>query len=163
RDSAHEKEWYRCVPSPGSLFIVGDDKQSIYRFRRADVQVFDQVRRLIVETGGEELRLTTNFRSLGRVCSWCNRAVEPLFEEPSAPCQAAWEPLRPFRPEGLDGFAVRKITIGDVKGNQAAEIAAIEAGRIAAFVRAACDGRADTLTGPVEDAPVFDGPARYSD
>lgn len=163
RDSTHEKEWYRCVPSPGSLFIVGDDKQSIYRFRRADVQVFDQVRRLIVETGGEELRLTTNFRSLGRVCSWCNRAVEPLFEEPSAPYQAAWEPLRPFRPEGLDGFAVRKITIGDVKGNKAAEIAAIEAGRIAAFVRAACDGRADTLTGPVEDAPVFDGPARYSD
>src|SRR5213076_1537838 len=46
-------------PAP-LLFVVGDEKQSIYRFRGADVSVFDDVRREL----GRELSLGTNFRSL---------------------------------------------------------------------------------------------------
>ncbi|MBP2654374.1 MAG: addA [Firmicutes bacterium] len=46
------------------LFVVGDAKQSIYRFRGADVAVFDRVRQDIVAAGGEALELDINFRSM---------------------------------------------------------------------------------------------------
>ena len=37
-------QWSACIPRPGSLFIVGDPKQSIYRFRSADVTSFLKVK-----------------------------------------------------------------------------------------------------------------------
>ena len=51
----------RSRPAPGRLTVVGDPKQSIYRFRRADIAVYDQVR-----TGalaGGHVQISTNFRS----------------------------------------------------------------------------------------------------
>ena len=54
------------------LFVVGDAKQSIYRFRGADVSVFARVRSEIVETGGELIRLDDNFRTVEPVLRLCN-------------------------------------------------------------------------------------------
>lgn len=48
---------------PGSLFVVGDPKQSIYQFRGADVSVFEQVRGQILAAGGESLDLARSFRT----------------------------------------------------------------------------------------------------
>ena len=58
-----------CGGDPGDLrgdklFIVGDPKQSIYRFRGADVSVFERVCRDIDASGGLLLNLDTNFRSV---------------------------------------------------------------------------------------------------
>ena len=54
------------------LFVVGDPKQSIYRFRGADVSVFAKVRNEIGETGGEVIRLRDNFRTVNAILGLCN-------------------------------------------------------------------------------------------
>ena len=48
---------------PGRLFVVGDPKQSIYGFRRADIQVYRKFRQEMVDAGGEDVPLARNFRS----------------------------------------------------------------------------------------------------
>jgi ATP-dependent exoDNAse (exonuclease V) beta subunit len=45
------------------LFLVGDPKQSIYRFRRAHVAVYEDVKKTLCEKGAELLYLKTSFRS----------------------------------------------------------------------------------------------------
>ncbi|MDU2066647.1 MAG: UvrD-helicase domain-containing protein [Sporomusaceae bacterium] len=61
------------------LFIVGDPKQSIYRFRGADVQVFEKVRKEIEASGGVSLALDTNFRSQSRLVAFGNQLFDRLF------------------------------------------------------------------------------------
>jgi len=46
--SGAEGEWRDLVPEPGRLCVVGDPKQSIYRFRRADIAVYSAVERTLV-------------------------------------------------------------------------------------------------------------------
>src|SRR5207249_7769746 len=48
-----ERDWRRVVPVPGKLFIVGDPKQAIYRFRRADVETYQEVCDLLASRGAK--------------------------------------------------------------------------------------------------------------
>lgn len=57
--------------SPG-LFVVGDEKQSIYRFRGADVTVFSEIRRIFERLGGAIESLDENFRSSGDIVTFHN-------------------------------------------------------------------------------------------
>jgi ATP-dependent helicase/nuclease subunit A len=57
-----EVDWRTVEPRPGALFVVGDPKQSIYRFRRADIQLYGQVRDLF-RSFGDVVSLESNFRS----------------------------------------------------------------------------------------------------
>jgi ATP-dependent exoDNAse (exonuclease V) beta subunit len=79
---------------PGKLFLVGDPKQSIYRFRRADVAVYHAVKRRLLEQGAEVLHLSTSFRSDPRIQQAVNAAFAPRMEGGS---QAEYVPLEPFR------------------------------------------------------------------
>ena len=74
-------QWSACVPRRGSLFIVGDPKQSIYRFRSADVVSFLKVKKLFEEGAGEILSLSRNFRSTRMLCEYYNRVFSTLLPE----------------------------------------------------------------------------------
>ena len=74
-------QWSECVPRKGSLFIVGDPKQSIYRFRSADVRSFIKVKRLFEANGGAILSLSRNFRSTRMLCEYFNRVFTALLPD----------------------------------------------------------------------------------
>jgi ATP-dependent exoDNAse (exonuclease V) beta subunit len=61
-----------------NLFLVGDPKQSIYRFRRADIEVYDQSARLV--GAAQRARIRQNFRSGWHIISWVNRVFSRLIE-----------------------------------------------------------------------------------
>jgi ATP-dependent helicase/nuclease subunit A len=88
-----EPEWRNAVPRPGALFVVGDPKQSIYRFRRADITIYNHVKQRFDEIGGI-VRLTANFRSGPPI----ERLVDAMFGErfpaQATERQAAFAPLQ---------------------------------------------------------------------
>ncbi len=71
----------RSFREPGRLLLVGDPKQSIYRFRRADVESYRHASR-----GLERRTLAANRRSLPALLEWINVAfAELLVEDVRAP------------------------------------------------------------------------------
>ena len=74
-----ERDWRRVRPAAGKLFIVGDPKQSIYRFRRADVGVYWEVKRQLEAAGVPALALTTSFRAVPGIQRLVNRAFAPVM------------------------------------------------------------------------------------
>ncbi len=68
--------WTEALPETGKLFVVGDPKQSIYRFRRADVQQMMMLRQRLEDAGGRTIKLTQNFRSQEPVVQWVNALFE---------------------------------------------------------------------------------------
>src|SRR5438067_529223 len=87
-------DWRRARPVPGKLFIVGDPKQSIYRFRRADVALYEEVKRRVVDAGGALVELTTSFRAVPEIQEAVNAAFAPRLDGGN---QARYVPLAPFR------------------------------------------------------------------
>ena len=69
------------APRPGRLFFVGDPKQSLYRFRRADIDLFLRTPDLV---GAETISLTTNFRSTPPIIGWVNHVFDRLIESTTA-------------------------------------------------------------------------------
>ena len=145
-ENLKETDWRKLTPRPGSLFLVGDGKQSIYRFRRADVETFDLVRNRIEDTNGDIVGLNTNFRSVGHLCDWINAAFEPLFAAHENRYQAEFAPLFKDRPDG-ENVAVRRISISKVYRNSRSQIAEEDADRIANFIAASMNGE-DTSASP---------------
>ena len=100
-DNPGSSDWLTAHPVPGKLFIVGDPKQSIYRFRRADVALYQTVKRHLLEHGEAALEhLTVSFRATPQIQSMVNAAFAPLMltESPTQPAYAALEPYRPDYP-----------------------------------------------------------------
>ncbi|NQV71760.1 UvrD-helicase domain-containing protein, partial [bacterium] len=118
----NDSDWSKSALLPGRLFLVGDDKQSIYRFRKADFQAFHLVRKAIADQNGLDLKLSTNFRSDSRLCSWINATLGPRFQHSGVPFQAPWEDLEPFWGDlGLDPvlhFQIAKKSKGVVLAHQ---------------------------------------------
>ena len=73
------ERWQEVKLLPGKLFIVGDPKQSIYRFRGADITAYELFTNLILQQGGKKFFLQRNFRSTPEIIdtanSICSRAM----------------------------------------------------------------------------------------
>ncbi|MFH1349494.1 MAG: UvrD-helicase domain-containing protein [Pseudomonadota bacterium] len=140
-EDVEEKSWRSLKVRPGSLFIVGDPKQSIYRFRRADIDTYNEVKRIIKDSGGLIIPLTTNFRSLPAVCEWINPVFKAKFPAEATQYQPAFERLDPFK--DMKNGGVKRITIDKIKYNPQREIALQDAERIASFIDWALKGDLD--------------------
>jgi ATP-dependent helicase/nuclease subunit A len=130
-DDPQKTDWRACQPVPGSLFVVGDPKQSIYRFRRADIVTYNEVKR-IIQAHGQVVTLWSNFRSTRPVVEWVNRAFDSVFPAVAnayAPERFPMESAQATEPADTGVFAL------DVTGSgRGAELVDCEAQQIAAIV-----------------------------
>ena len=96
-DDPSETDWRRARPLPGRLFLVGDPKQSIYRFRRADVAIYRELCARVDDWGARLLHLTTSFRSVPEIQSFVNTAFAPVMTGDDLTLQANYVPLARHR------------------------------------------------------------------
>jgi ATP-dependent exoDNAse (exonuclease V) beta subunit len=96
---------------PGALFIVGDPKQSIYRFRRADVGAYRRIADDLGEGGATAVTLQTSFRSVPPIQHFVNAAFRDDMDGDRASLQAEYVPLLPHRAEVPDQPAVVALPI----------------------------------------------------
>ncbi|MGH8651624.1 MAG: UvrD-helicase domain-containing protein [Gammaproteobacteria bacterium] len=109
-----------------NLFIVGDQKQSIYLFRGAEVEVFDETADELQQRGAEPIELDTNFRSTAGLVAFFNaffsRAMILDSGEDEAVMQqlgyVSYHPGRPHRPLNEAGACVElMLDIGEHVGS----------------------------------------------
>jgi ATP-dependent exoDNAse (exonuclease V) beta subunit len=98
-DDPRETDWRAARPIPGKLFLVGDPKQSIYRFRRADVALYEEVKERLLRAGAELLHLTTSFRAPPSIQSFVNCAFATAMAAGPDSSQATYVPLERSRSE----------------------------------------------------------------
>jgi ATP-dependent exoDNAse (exonuclease V) beta subunit len=92
---------------PGALFLVGDPKQAIYRFRGADVNAYVNARKAIGP--GSLLKITTNFRSVEPILAFVNRRFESVLSEAAG--QPGFSELSPLRKGSGKGLAVAALDV----------------------------------------------------
>jgi ATP-dependent helicase/nuclease subunit A len=131
-EDCEEVEWMNLVPRAGSLFVVGDPKQSIYRFRRADIRIYNRVKEIFQETGGLLCALKSNFRSKKAIGDWINGVFDSkeAFAEKATEFQAAFMPLNCVK-KGDSQLALMKISSDAKKIDERVQE---EAKRIASFI-----------------------------
>jgi ATP-dependent helicase/nuclease subunit A len=156
--------WDEVDVEPGHLFVVGDPKQSIYRFRRADISTFIAAAERFGAEGGGVVELTANFRTVRPIIEWVNATFAPLMSEavdidlpvPSQPHYIALEPTRPSPPTGATVSVLgRHEHPGDWKAD---DLRAAEADEVAASAV-----RAITEAWDVDDGTGGWRPARLGD
>lgn len=110
------------------LFVVGDAKQSIYRFRGADLEVFLQTQREVGEAGGEHVPLAHNFRTQEPIISFINRLFDLVIPD--------YEAMQATRPATLSEPMVEVLHITEETGSLAQKLreASIVANRIREMV-----------------------------
>jgi len=95
-DDPATSNWEKVRPAAGKLFVVGDPKQSIYRFRRADIRVYEAIKQQLSERGVPCLHLSRSFRSVPSVQRFVNEAFAPVMTG-AAVHQPEYVPLMPVR------------------------------------------------------------------
>jgi ATP-dependent exoDNAse (exonuclease V) beta subunit len=96
-DDPQETNWLKVRPQQGKLFLVGDPKQSIYRFRRADIDLYRKIRASLSKQGLRVLSLTQSFRSVPNIQQFINIAFETEMSTDVDSGHAEWAPLERFR------------------------------------------------------------------
>jgi exodeoxyribonuclease-5 len=115
-------DWTAFRIRPGALFLVGDPKQAIYRFRGADVAAYIQAREAFLAHAPDSvLPISTNFRSCAPILQYVNERFETLLSV--ANNQPGFTPLDPFHPERDQGLCVAAldVVVADENGKASAE------------------------------------------
>ncbi len=128
---AGQKRWTELTFDPGRVFFVGDPKQSIYRFRRADIALFLGIRDRYSE---RPLVLSKNRRSVPGIIKWVNAVFGDLMGAGTPGIQPAYEPLVAHRADhaqfgdrppvlALGEAVVDKVPMSTIREKEAADIA----------------------------------------
>ncbi|MFQ5667642.1 MAG: UvrD-helicase domain-containing protein, partial [Candidatus Binatia bacterium] len=134
--------WDAVRLRPGKLTIVGDPKQSIYRFRRADIATYERATQQLAAAGALQERLKTNFRSRPELIAFFNQQLAQVLGKKAGRAldassgQAHYEDLLPTAmPPG--GAVVHVLPYTDDAGGGllAADGRQIEAIMLARYVR----------------------------
>ena len=126
--SAVPEDWQDIEVVPGKLFFVGDPKQSIYRFRRADIALYALAEAAFA---ADPVALTANFRSVPDVLTWVNRVFGQLITE-DGDAQPPYVDLAPHREVSsgrpavlVVGGPVTEGSIGDIRDAESEELAGL--------------------------------------
>ncbi|MBL8775877.1 MAG: UvrD-helicase domain-containing protein [Acidimicrobiales bacterium] len=163
-DPVAAPHWADVPVEAGRIFFVGDPKQSIYRFRRADIRLFLQARAAFA--GGEPVALVQNFRTVAPILEWVNHIFSSVMPEEVPTAQPEYRALVAARSASDHGdHRVVLLGGGRPKPLKAAELRAEEAADVA---RAIALIRDDPAAWPVEEERPAPGtpawrPARLSD
>ncbi len=134
-DGARAADWRDVRLAPGKLLFVGDPKQSIYRFRRADIETYEEAKQVVARSG-KLVHIRQNFRSAAPCVHWFNAVFAELIQRPTdGAYQPDYTPIAPFR----DGPGPRVAVLRPPEGvtfNKIGEARAAEAAAIAAEIRA---------------------------
>jgi ATP-dependent helicase/nuclease subunit A len=135
-DDDPSDDWLELSPRPGSLTVVGDPKQSIYRFRRADIAVYDAVRHGPLAAG--DARLVQNFRSVEGVLHWANDVFDRVLTE-----QEGVQPANTTLVVGDAALADESLSVcvvhGEAEDDSAGAIRVEEARLVATTIRHAVE------------------------
>ena len=101
-DAQTSTPWQATPTLPGRLFFVGDPKQSIYRFRRANISLYLEAQD---KYAAGKVQLSTNFRSTPEIINWINAVFGKLIS-PQLNSQPPYSELMPIRESAPLGNAV---------------------------------------------------------
>lgn len=114
-------DWTAFQIRPGALFLVGDPKQAIYRFRGADVSAYVQARdAFIAQDADSILSISTNFRSCAPILTYVNERFETLLSSDGQPGFTALDPFHADRGE-TPCVATLDVAVADENGKVSAE------------------------------------------
>jgi ATP-dependent helicase/nuclease subunit A len=91
-----DDDWRTLTLKPGKLFLVGDPKQSIYRFRDADIAIFHEVKQRICEQG-KVFPIEQNFRTLPGIVGWVNTAFAQIIGDVDEDLRPKYLPITAWR------------------------------------------------------------------
>jgi ATP-dependent exoDNAse (exonuclease V) beta subunit (contains helicase and exonuclease domains) len=123
------KKWQDIVLEQGKLFVVGDPKQSIYRFRGANISAYEKFLELMQKQQARTCFLTTNFRSQKNIISFVNKwgknaiKEKPLIQPPYIALETGKEELGE-KVEFLQITGKEKQKQDDLRANEANIVAA---------------------------------------
>lgn len=127
----HEEDWRKIRLAPGKIFIVGDPKQSIYAFRRADIEAYSHVvERILAGDKGLKADLTTSFRSHHRILTVVNELFSRIIRKREL-LQPEYVPLIPH-PDNRAALPVQRVELRLVDGRGREDIDAASATRLEA-------------------------------
>lgn len=124
-------DWRQARLRPGALFFVGDPKQSIYRFRNADIAAYRASRDLIVrQPNGALVAITANFRSRSPIIDFVNLTFAEVFDGGSQPAYVALHPTIEQQPAVMPHVVRLSIGTEDEGPGEVRRLEALAVGEI---------------------------------